>query len=222
MTRVSLQSVFEFASSNNRQQAAGKKSATRRNPRRTGWRWLATMGAMLLLVMLSGWPGTPLADAKLDSGRANLFASEQGSRQGGGGASESSLMPGPEMNHAASPAATAAGGRRQDAPQAPEARGDLDTTFNPEIVQPGDLRALAVQPDGKILLGGSFNQFNGGMRSNAARLNADGTLDTTFGNGLAGAHAEVETLAVQADGKLRNNQPKAPSEGENEYEKGKN
>jgi len=41
----------------------------------------------------------------------------------------------------------------------------------------GCVSALAVQPDGKVLIGGSFNVVLGKQRINIARLNADGTLD---------------------------------------------
>jgi hypothetical protein len=45
--------------------------------------------------------------------------------------------------------------------------------------------AFARQPDGKILVGGDFTTMGGGgtgvtTRNRIARLNADGSLDTTF------------------------------------------
>src|SRR5213075_3405102 len=39
-------------------------------------------------------------------------------------------------------------------------------------------------------------------RSNVARLNHDGTADTTFQSGTLGANAVVETMIVQSDGKI--------------------
>ena len=46
---------------------------------------------------------------------------------------------------------------------------------------PDDLiRALLLQPDGKILIGGDFFNYNGAARDCIARLNADGSLDTSF------------------------------------------
>src|SRR6185369_7988800 len=62
--------------------------------------------------------------------------------------------------------------------------GSLDTGFNPN--PDSYVYCVAVQPDGKILIGGSFTtlQPNGAsapvQRSNIARLNADGTLDASF------------------------------------------
>jgi uncharacterized delta-60 repeat protein len=59
--------------------------------------------------------------------------------------------------------------------------------------------ALAVQADGKILVGGSFTTIGGQPRDRIARLNPDGTLDTAFN---PGANGSVGALAVQADGKI--------------------
>jgi hypothetical protein len=42
------------------------------------------------------------------------------------------------------------------------------------------VRALVVQPDGKILIGGEFTTVFGVARNFIARLNPDGTLDTGF------------------------------------------
>lgn len=68
---------------------------------------------------------------------------------------------------------------------------------------------MVLQPDGKILLGGKFNQYDGVTRKFLSRLNADGTLDSEFnpgeslGNTLTNvANAEVRALALQADGKI--------------------
>ena len=61
--------------------------------------------------------------------------------------------------------------------------------------------ALHEQPDGKILVGGEFSLADGFPRDNLARLNADGSLDTSFDPGL-GTDAWVESIAVQDDGKI--------------------
>ena len=59
--------------------------------------------------------------------------------------------------------------------------------------------ATAVQPDGKILIGGHFSSVLGVSRNNIARLNTDGTLDMAFN---PNANGNVLTIAVQADGKI--------------------
>lgn len=63
------------------------------------------------------------------------------------------------------------------------------------------VRALAVQQDGKIFIGGDFSQVGGINRAGIARLNADGTLDATF-NALLSGGAEVRAIALQRDGKV--------------------
>jgi uncharacterized delta-60 repeat protein len=65
----------------------------------------------------------------------------------------------------------------------------------------GEVRGLAVQPDGKILLAGYFTRFGTITRRGVARLEADGALDTTFDPGL-GASADTASVAVQPDGKI--------------------
>ena len=61
--------------------------------------------------------------------------------------------------------------------------------------------ALALQSDGKVIIGGDFTSFNGVNRHRIARLNADGTVDNAFNPGL-GADATVQTVLVRADGKV--------------------
>ena len=68
----------------------------------------------------------------------------------------------------------------------------------------GTIRAVVVQPDGKILIGGEFTSLspNGGAavtRNRMARLNPDGTLDAAFN---PNANGFVYTIVVQADGNI--------------------
>src|SRR5947207_12103194 len=60
---------------------------------------------------------------------------------------------------------------------------------------------LAVQTDGKVLIGGLFTSYNGTTRNRIARLNSDGSLDTSFDLGT-GASSAVYRLVVQTDGKV--------------------
>ncbi len=82
------------------------------------------------------------------------------------------------------------------------ADGTLDAAFPDSLSAGGRLTTIALQPDGKILIAGQFSTVSGVGRGNVARLNADGTLDTTFGNGLTGANGVVQDLALQPDGKV--------------------
>ena len=67
-----------------------------------------------------------------------------------------------------------------------------------------EVRSVAVQPDGKILMGGYFSGVSGQTQSGVARLNADGTLDTNFIAGLLGIpfSTAYPVVALQTDGKI--------------------
>jgi uncharacterized delta-60 repeat protein len=81
------------------------------------------------------------------------------------------------------------------------ADGSLDTTFNPGADY--DVRALAVQADGRILAGGFFSMLGGGTgttaRNGIGRLNADGSVDPTFNPNASGL---VRTIVPQSDGRI--------------------
>src|ERR1043166_9046045 len=80
-------------------------------------------------------------------------------------------------------------------------------SFNPS---PGNgwpstsVSCLAVQPDGKILVGGRFNQIGGQGRTNLARLYPDGTVETNFHPVAIGgfSSAEVKCFAIQTNGQI--------------------
>jgi uncharacterized delta-60 repeat protein/uncharacterized repeat protein (TIGR01451 family) len=80
--------------------------------------------------------------------------------------------------------------------------GSIDTTFNPGLGASGAVRSIVVQPDGKILIGGSFTNFNGQSRNYIVRLNKDGSIDNSFMAGEVGANEAVYGIALQADGKI--------------------
>ncbi len=79
--------------------------------------------------------------------------------------------------------------------------GSVDTGFNIGGGFSYIVHEVALQPDGKILAGGEFTEYNGVTCNRLARLNPDGSLDTTF-NTTAGASGTVETMAIQPDGKI--------------------
>ncbi|TAE07120.1 MAG: choice-of-anchor D domain-containing protein, partial [Bacteroidetes bacterium] len=81
------------------------------------------------------------------------------------------------------------------------ADGTLDTGFNSGSGFNNWVKALSVQPDGKIVVGGEFTNFNGTSRNRIARLNADGSLDTSFDPG-SGLNGGVSALSIQSDGKI--------------------
>lgn len=77
------------------------------------------------------------------------------------------------------------------------ADGSLDTGFNPK---PSDwVNVIAIQSDGKALVGGDFDQIDGQTRNHLGRLNTDGSLDTSFN---PDADDSVDNVVVQPDGKV--------------------
>ena len=80
------------------------------------------------------------------------------------------------------------------------ADGSLDTTFDAGTGPSDWPNAMVVQPDGKIIIGGLFLSVNGTQRFQLARLNTDGSLDSSFVS-----HAGIGTIyaiALQPDGKI--------------------
>ncbi len=81
--------------------------------------------------------------------------------------------------------------------------GTLDNTFDMEgvTIRSGvpAVYCIALQPDGKIIIGGSFDEYNGETRYNIARLYPDGSLDTSFNAKTGGS---VHAIAIRNDGKI--------------------
>jgi uncharacterized delta-60 repeat protein len=104
----------------------------------------------------------------------------------------------------------------QDLPRRGLARlnedGSLDSDYRPVLegslgFLPGGFAAatgvyaMALQQDGRLVIGGNFSAANGTVRNGIARLNADGSLDASFNPG-AGADAPVVSVGLQPDGKI--------------------
>ena len=81
------------------------------------------------------------------------------------------------------------------------ANGTLDTSFAGNGGADNDVYAVAVQPNGKILIGGSFTNFNGTPQNQIVRLNVDGSFDTSFTASITGSSG-VWTTKLQPDGKI--------------------
>lgn len=79
--------------------------------------------------------------------------------------------------------------------------GRLDTSFNTGTGPNNYISGVAIQPDGKVVIGGNFSAINGVARNNIARLNPDGSVDTTFNPG-SGTNSAVMNILVQSDGKI--------------------
>ena len=64
----------------------------------------------------------------------------------------------------------------------------------------GSIRAIEIQPDSRILIGGLFTTINGSNYNYVARLNNNGTLDTNFN---VGAGCDNPVLAITLDSQNR-------------------
>lgn len=79
--------------------------------------------------------------------------------------------------------------------------GSLDNSFEPSSGFNNSVHAIAIQKDGKIIVGGYFTKFNNNTVNRLARLNPDGSLDLTFKTGT-GADKAIYAIAIQNDGKI--------------------
>ncbi|TVR36527.1 MAG: T9SS C-terminal target domain-containing protein [Cryomorphaceae bacterium] len=79
--------------------------------------------------------------------------------------------------------------------------GTFDDTFDIGTGFNSPSYCLALQNDGKIMVGGFFINFNGVSRNRIARLNENGSLDETFDPGT-GASAIVRDIVILPDGKI--------------------
>jgi uncharacterized delta-60 repeat protein len=79
--------------------------------------------------------------------------------------------------------------------------GSLDPTWVVGVGASSTVRALSMDSQGRILVGGQFLYFNGSYVLYVTRLMPNGTLDNTFSTGM-GLNGTVEALAHQSDGKM--------------------
>ncbi len=79
--------------------------------------------------------------------------------------------------------------------------GNQSGLFNPAIGANAAVRGIAVQPDGRIVIGGEFVSFNGQAINRITRLMPDGAIDTSFHVG-SGVDNFVRTIVLLPDGKI--------------------
>lgn len=80
--------------------------------------------------------------------------------------------------------------------------GAADAGFNPGAGPNNAVYCVAVQRDGRVLIGGMFTSYNGMTPSaRIARLDRNGTYDNTFAVGT-GFNSWVYTITLQGDGKV--------------------
>lgn len=85
--------------------------------------------------------------------------------------------------------------------------GSVDTTFGSDSHGPADVvHSIAMQEDGKLVIGGAFNFVSDSIASHdsvkIARINPDGTVDTAFNSGGRGFNGTCFAVSLQADGKV--------------------
>jgi uncharacterized delta-60 repeat protein len=84
-------------------------------------------------------------------------------------------------------------------PTVSRAQATVDESFNVGEGPSEAVHAVALQGDGKVLVGGQFTQVSGQPRVGVARFNVDGTLDASF---RADTNGTVFSLKVQSDGRI--------------------
>ena len=79
-----------------------------------------------------------------------------------------------------------------------ESDGKLDLSFDPHAGPNGDVTALALQKDGKVVIVGNFTSVGGLARAKVARLNTDGSVDSSYTPGI-GPDGEANALLLDPD-----------------------
>jgi uncharacterized delta-60 repeat protein len=79
--------------------------------------------------------------------------------------------------------------------------GSVDMSFDPGTGPNGDVNAIVIQPDGRIVIGGTFIGYNGFPRGGVARVLGNGMLDPSFDSGV-GTGGNVFALALQHNGQI--------------------
>lgn len=79
--------------------------------------------------------------------------------------------------------------------------GSYDSTFQRPMIVSGGGTAVALQADGKVLVGGGASPSTGFYGTGIARFNTDGSVDTSF-RASSEINSTVEDIAIQPDGKI--------------------
>jgi uncharacterized delta-60 repeat protein len=81
------------------------------------------------------------------------------------------------------------------------ANGSLDTSFDPGTGFNSFTKCVRIQPDGRILVGGTFSNYNGTSAGRVIRINTDGTMDFSFST-ANGANGDVDCMVLLNTGKI--------------------
>jgi len=80
--------------------------------------------------------------------------------------------------------------------------GSKDTSFNIGTGFGNQATSIAIQSDGKIIVGGGFTSYNGELQNRLVRINSDGSRDTSFNTGTGPGTPIVNVVSVQSDEKI--------------------
>lgn len=80
--------------------------------------------------------------------------------------------------------------------------GTFDPIFNNGTGFNDDVNAIALQPDGKMVLGGNFTLFNNTVANRIIRLNEDGTKDESFVTGSGFSKEGVSAIRINKNGDI--------------------
>ncbi|MBL0736421.1 delta-60 repeat domain-containing protein [Flavobacterium sp. GN10] len=80
--------------------------------------------------------------------------------------------------------------------------GTFDSTFNSGTGFNDDVNAIALQTDGKLVLGGNFTLFNNIVANRIIRLNEDGTKDESFITGSGFSKEGVQAIKINEKGEI--------------------
>ena len=78
----------------------------------------------------------------------------------------------------------------------------LDTTFNIGLGAGSGINELIIQPDGKVIVAGTFTSFDGTPANRIIRLLPHGEIDSTWITAGGGANHDIRASALQSDGKV--------------------
>lgn len=83
-------------------------------------------------------------------------------------------------------------------------QGNLQSSFRPASITGGNIFNVHPQRDGKILVTGDFTHVDGQEKRAIARLNADGSLDTSFNHGEQGfkSYTLIFRSLLMEDGRI--------------------
>jgi uncharacterized delta-60 repeat protein len=80
--------------------------------------------------------------------------------------------------------------------------GSVDSSFSVGSGFSGPIYAMALQEDGKIVIGGSFSTYNGQSNKRIVRLNTNGSQDSSFNSGSGFSSGTVRSIVIQTYGKI--------------------